>query len=240
MNLLLLSSQATLQILSARDPRLEHVRGVLRLGPGDSFDVGAENGPRGRATILSANRESLEVTVKWGDHPPPPAPIDLLVALPRPATARKIIMDATTLGVRSIHFFTSGKSDPAYAHSRFWTAGGWEEARRLGAEQAFSTWLPRTILHGSMSAALGACNPEQQERWALDVYEGSQRMGNLPPQKAESVILAFGPERGWNATDRTALRAAQFTLCSMGERVLRLETAVAAGLALILARQGVL
>jgi RsmE family RNA methyltransferase len=47
-----------------------------------------------------------------------------------------------------------------------------------------------------------------------------------------ALTLAFGPERGWGPADRAALRAAGFTLCSLGERVLRLETAVTAALAL--------
>src|SRR5690554_4784254 len=117
MNLLLLREVVDEAVLPAWDPRWEHVRGVLQLKAGDVIDDGAENGPRGRATVVRANRDEAVFRIVWGELPPSPAPIDLLVALPRPATARKIVMEATTLGVRSLCFFSSGKTDPAFARS---------------------------------------------------------------------------------------------------------------------------
>ncbi|HKB91619.1 MAG TPA: RsmE family RNA methyltransferase, partial [Opitutaceae bacterium] len=43
---------------------------------------------------------------------------------------------------------------------------------------------------------------------------------------------AFGPERGWSATERTLLRAHRFTLAHLGTRVLRTETACVVALSL--------
>ena len=54
----------------------------------------------------------------------------------------------------------------------------------------------------------------------------------FPPSLPCPLVLALGPERGWGPADRSALRASGFTLCSLGARVLRLETAVTAALAL--------
>lgn len=241
MNLLLLPDLAEEAVLSARDPRLEHVRGVLRLQVGDGFDVGAENGPLGRATILRIDREAVVLRLAWGERPPPPPPpIDLLVALPRPATARKIVMEATTLGVRSLRFFPGGKSDPAFAKSRFWTDQGWREARRLGAEQAFTTWLPPVTLATGMAETLSELPPHGL-RMAPDVYEATASLNNvLAGIDTGGTALAIGPERGWNATDRALLRAQGFTLCSLGNRVLRVETATTVSIALVLARLGAL
>ncbi|MFI5337188.1 MAG: RsmE family RNA methyltransferase [Opitutales bacterium] len=50
--------------------------------------------------------------------------------------------------------------------------------------------------------------------------------------------MAFGPERGWSADERRQLRAAGFTFAHLGSRVLRLETAVVAALAVLKARRG--
>ena len=47
-----------------------------------------------------------------------------------------------------------------------------------------------------------------------------------------SLVMALGPERGWGPADREALRAAGFTLVHLGTRVLRVETAVVAALAI--------
>jgi RsmE family RNA methyltransferase len=54
------------------------------------------------------------------------------------------------------------------------------------------------------------------------------------------VIAAVGNERGWTDNERAVLKKAGFTLCGIGERVLRTETACAAAVALILSALEVL
>jgi RsmE family RNA methyltransferase len=79
-------------------------------------------------------------------------------------------------------------------------------------------------------------------RLALDNYEAAMPLraalcGTVTDPMApgiKPVLLAFGPERGWGPADRSVLRASNFTLCSLGPRVLRLETAVTAALSLVL------
>lgn len=240
MNLLLFPAPQDRYTLDSRDARLEHVRGVLRMGVGDCLDVGAINGPRGKATIVAADRDTVELEVVWHEMPPPPLPIDLLIAIPRPATAKKILTEATTLGARSLHFFTSEKSDPAYARSRLWIGDGWREALRLGAEQAFTTHLPTTTLHPNLETALLALSPETPCRLAPDVYEASVPLSTVGVNPESGAVLAIGPERGWGKRDRERLRAADFTLCSLGQRVLRVETATIVALTLLLAKLGAL
>jgi RsmE family RNA methyltransferase len=230
-NLLLLDAVTPTLRLAADDPRLEHVRGVLRARVGDTLCVGAVNGPRGEATVTASDAQGLALQVQWEEQAPPPPPaLDLLIGLPRPATARKILTEAATLGVRSLRFVATAKTDPAYARSQLWQAGGWEPALRLGAEQAFTTRLPEVFAPEPLEAALARLAPSVS-RLALDVYEADRRLGEALPT-APPVVLALGPERGWGAADRVALRAAGCELVHLGERVLRVETAVTVALAL--------
>jgi len=235
MNLILFSEQADRYTLDPGDPRFDHVRGVLRARPGDRFMVGVVNGPRGDATVTELHERSLEIAVTWDAEPMrPPPPMHLLLAIPRPATARKVLFDATTLGVRHFHFFQAEKSDPAYARSGLWTSDEWRRQVWLGAEQAFSTHLPKLDLADDLTSALETL-PSGGTRLALDVYEGARSLAGAPVSTLPA-ILALGGERGWSARERDLLRGAGFTLCSLGQRVLRVETAATAALALILAQ----
>lgn len=231
MNIILFPTRADRYQLAARDPRLEHVRGVLRLGAGDQFAIGVVDGPTGKATILRCDRDELEIAAVWGEEPPALPPVRLLVGLPRPATARKVLTEATSLGVARIDFFAAARSDPAYARSSLWRDDAWRSACILGAEQACTTRLPEVQCHAALAAALAATAPGAT-RIALDVYEGTRRLAPCA-RIAVPVAIAFGPERGWTAPERRQLRAAGFTLQHLGPRVLRLETAVTAALALV-------
>ena len=55
---------------------------------------------------------------------------------------------------------------------------------------------------------------------------------------APDIVPPLGPERGWSARDRNALRSAGFTLVHLGPRVLRAETATVAAVAILKARLG--
>lgn len=237
MNRILFEERAPAYVLDPKDPRFEHVRGVLRMKAGDCFDVGVINGPVGKARISGLSEAGLSVDVEWGSRPELPPAIHLLVGMCRPATARKILTTGPTLGLRELTFTPCGRSDPAYARASLWQAGEWRVRLIEGVEQAFDTYLPPLHLPASLAAALARL-PAGASRLALDVYEGSQPLSAAAIQAGGPVVLAVGPERGWNATDRALLREAGFRMVALNERVLRVETAVVVGLALLLNRLG--
>lgn len=240
MNLVLFEPGELDAPLPAADPRAQHILKVLRRAPGDAFVAGLVDGPSGVATLLAidAATGALALEFRAEGAPPPLPPIALLLGLPRPQTARDILRDAATLGAARIHFVATERADPNYASATLWTSGEWRRHLLAGAAQACDTRLPRVSWTGDLAAAL-ACLPARADatRIALDNYEATAPLGaEIPKAKSQTpaggLVLALGPERGWGPRDRDALRAAGFTLCSLGERVLRLETAVVAALTL--------
>lgn len=207
---------------------------------GDTFDVGVVNGCCGRATVEELSRTSLRIRVEWGAAPPLPPPAYLLVGMCRPATARKILTTAPTLGVRGILFAGTGRSDPAYADSRLWQSGEYQDLLIKGTEQAFDTHVPELLVCGSLRDAFEQLPHPSMKLLALDVYEGARSLSSVELQATQPVCLAVGPERGWNANDRKTLNAAGFELVALNQRVLRVETAVTVGLTLVLSAMGVL
>ena len=231
-NLILFEAAEIEQPLPRTDRRARHVLDVLRRQPGDSFDVGLVNGPRGKATLLRLDEAALDLSFSWEKDAPPVEPITLIVGLPRPQTARDILRDATTLGVGALHFVATDKGDPNYAQSTLWSSGEWRRHVLAGAEQAFTTRLPE-VTHGlALDHILGRL-PGGATRLALDNYEAPAALGACPLPAGELVVLAVGGERGWSEPDRAALRRHGFRLAHLGQRVLRTETACTVGLTIV-------
>lgn len=239
MNLLLFTRAELASALPAADPRARHLRTVLRRAVGEEFDLGVIDGPRGKGRITALPADgSVAFSAALGAEPPPLPPLHLVLGLPRPQTARKILQECTALGVGALHFVSTGRADPNYAQSTLWTSGEWREHLVEGAQQAFCTRLP-AVASGRPLAATLAELPTDALRLALDNYEATAGLADvaLPPH-APSAVLALGPERGWDQSDRAALRAAGFTLVHLGPRVLRAETATVAAVAILKARLG--
>lgn len=241
MNLILFEPDELARPLPHGDRRAEHILRVLRRAPGDTFDVGQINGPRGKATLVHVDASALTLAFAWGSPPPPPTPITLIIGLPRPQTARDILRDATTLGARALHFVATEKSEPSYAQSTLWSSGEWRRHLVTGAEQAFDTRLPE-VTHGrALAEVLAALStPAGRTRLALDNYESPAALGACQPSHDAPLVLAIGGERGWSARDRAELRAQAFHFAHLGPRVLRTETAVTAALAIVRAKLGLM
>ena len=253
MNLILFAPAETAAPLPRADLRALHILRVLRRRIGDTFDCGLVNGPRGKATVTALDPQTLTLAFAWDASPPlPPAPITLVLGLPRPQTARDILRDATSLGVAELHFVTTEKGDPNYARSTLWSSGEWRRHLVIGAEQAFDTHLP-VVTHGRpLSEILVALRPAvtadappattgaAANRLVLDNYESPAALSKCNLLGYKPVVVAFGPERGWSAAERDLFRGHAFTFAHLGPRVLRTETAVIAALALIRAKLGLL
>jgi RsmE family RNA methyltransferase len=238
MNLILFERGEIALPLALADPRAKHIRDVLGRGVGGTFDCGIIDGSRGKGTVAAQESDQMLLQFVWSEPPPPLDPVSLLVGLPRPQTVRKILGEATSMGVARIIFFRAERSEPSYADSTLWSSG---EVRRhliAGAAQAFCTRLPEVVLVSGLDDAC-ALVASAVTRLALDNYEAVAPLSKTACSGTPAA-LAIGAERGWSSGERARLRAAGFSLAHLGPRVLRTETACVAGLAIAKARLGLI
>ena len=232
MNLILFDTPFETVQLTADDPRAKHIRDTLRAEIGTLVFLGFANGPRARARVVDLPTDgSVALEVVGTEDPPAPLPIHLLIGLPRPHSARKVLFEAACLGVRRIDFFEAERGEPSYARSSLWTTDEWRDRLRLGLEQSFATQVPEVAVYPDLQTALNTYY-EIPTRIALDNYEADTSLQNSLPKSADATACALGPERGWSPNERDALRRNGWQLAHLGPRVLRVETAVIAAISI--------
>ena len=222
--------------LEGKDSRAQHIHKVLRAGIGDLIFIGFVNGPRARAKLTAIGPDgSVELKVIGTESGPSLLPIVLMVGLPRPHTARRILFEAASLGVAAMHFFVADHSEPSYAKSRLWQTDEWYDRILRGTEQAFRTYLPMVAMHEDMESAITA-QDSSALHLALDNYEADDAISQFLPDVCSSVVVALGPERGWSANERSIFRNNGWKLAYLGPNVLRSETACVATVAAVATR----
>lgn len=235
MNLILLEPSDFIdsQRVELRDRRLQHLLQVHNAQVGQSLRVGLLNGATGEAILeqLNANNAQLQVTLS---HPPPAKlPLTLLLALPRPKMLKRILQTCASMGVPRIILLNSFRVEKSFWQTPFLQPDAIREQLMLGLEQARDTVLPEVILEKRFK-------PFVEDRLA-DLSQGSLKLvahpGDYPscPRALSPddtpVTLAIGPEGGWIAYEVDKLREQGFQPVQLGERILRVETAVTALLA---------
>jgi RsmE family RNA methyltransferase len=231
-NLVLITAPEAESGLSPEDSRTRHLRETVGLSVGGTFHVGVENGLRGIATI-SGLTPRLTFAVDWEKSPQLRLPLTVLIGLPRPQTAKKVLHDLASLGAARIIFFESEKGDPGYLTSSLWKDGEWREHVLKGTEQACSTLVPEVARVTSLTEAVALIDGAAW-KLALDPYEAAGAPELSTP--AHAAVLAIGPERGFAEGERATLRQAGFAFAHLGDRILRVEAAALVGGALMLAQ----
>jgi len=234
MNIILFESCEVDEPFRRDDPRVNHILTVLRREIGDATDVGIVNGPRGKAILRSLNEHEVGFDFTWGEAPSALLPIDLIVGLSRPQTSRKLLQEATSLGVRSLYFAATTRAEPSYASSKLWTTDEWKRLVRAGVEQAFSTRFPAVKFGVSLSDCIESTKSAGR-RICLDNYEATTGLWETTDE-TQSVVLAVGSERGWTENERELFRENGFALAHLGDRPLRTETAAIASISIVSAQ----
>ncbi len=232
MNLILFDDVFRTIRLEGTDKRALHIRKVLRAEVGTLIFLGFVNGARARARVMElAGDGSVQLEVIGTESAPKCLPLTLLVGLPRPHTAKRILFQAASMGVGRIYFFEAERGEPSYAQSNLWLSEAWKEHLWLGVEQSFATCLPDVAVYPDLQTALSELF-EISARVALDNYEATGGLGEVLSSKVPSCALALGAERGWSPGERAALRKNGWKIAHLGSRVLRVETAVTAAVAI--------
>ena len=224
MNLILLFDDDFLDDTRVRltGRRLEHVTGVHRAKVDDELTVGVAGGRIGRGRVTRLD-DALEMEIALDRDPPPPLPLTLILAVPRPKVLNRVIAGATSLGVKRILLTNAWRVEKSYWKSPRMSDDNLRAQAILGLEQARDTILP-------VIEQRRLFRPFIEE----ETFEGRKLVAHpvaareCPRDVREPITLAIGPEGGFIASEIESLERAGFERVSMGERILRVETVVAA------------
>ena len=210
--------------------RHRHVREILRSQVGESLAVGRIGGLLGRGVIVALDADALELEVVLEIEPPSPLPVTLALALPRPPSLRKVLQQATALGVKHFVLFASARVEKSYWQSTGLAEDKLRDQLLLGLEQAVDTVVPRIELARSFRPFV----EDELARFSktapiIVAHPGpAAKLASFPKGPA---MLVVGPEGGLQDHELERLDAVGAQRCGLGPRILRVETAVVALLA---------
>lgn len=236
MNLLLLSAEDFIapDMVRVADRRHRHLLEILRAGPGQPLRAGLLNGKLGSAQVVAQSAEQTTLRVALTELPPPPAPLTLLLALPRPKALRRLLQGVTAFGIKRIVLLNTARVDKSYWQSPFLAPVVLHEQLLLGLEQARDTLLPEVLLCPRFRPFVEDQLP-QLAAASLRLVAHPTSALPCPSAVAGAVTLAVGPEGGFVPFEVDQLTAQGFTAVHLGARPLRVETAVPALLGRLLA-----
>lgn len=232
MNLLLLDDAdfvAADRVL-LRDRRLTHLHEVHRAESGDSLRVGRLGGLMGEGRLLSLSRDEAQLQVSFTQAPPVKLPLTLLLALPRPKMLRRVLQTVAAMGVPRLVLLNSYRVEKSFWQTPFLEPAAIREQLVLGLEQARDTVLPEVTIEKRFKPFVEDRLPALAAG-SLGLIGHPGPWPDCPRAVKQAVTLAIGPEGGWIPYEVEKLREAGLAPVQLGERILRVETAVTALLA---------
>lgn len=232
MNLLLLEEAdfVTADRVVLRDRRFIHMQDVHRVEVGDSLRVGRIDGLMGRAEVVRLEEHEAELSVTLDQPPPAKLPLTLILALPRPKMLRRVFQTLATMGVGKVVLVNSYRVEKSFWQTPFLEPAAIREQLILGLEQARDTVLPEVIIEKRFKPFVEDRLPSMTEG-TLGLVGHPGDYPPCPRHLDEAVTLAIGPEGGWIPYEVDLLGKAGLQPVQLGERILRVETAVAVLLA---------
>ena len=244
MNICLFKSEEIKNSLKKNDERAKHIIKVLHKKEGDTFDAGIIGGAAGIATITSISEDG---EISFSFEPKTAGkklyPLTLIIGFPRPIQLRRLLRDVAGLGVQKVILCGTDLTEKSYLESNVVSDGSAYQMLLDGTAQAASTHVPLLEVAKSLDQVLKTSSSEWEmaSKIALDNRRASSSLHDfLAHESAHSVIAAIGSERGWTERERDLLESADFSLCSMGSRILRTETAATVASSIILDAMGFL
>ncbi len=208
--------------------RHEHIRGVLKAEIGDALRVGLLDGLRGSGTVVKLSDEHTHLQVDLVESPLPRHPCDLILALPRPKTLRRVFRTAAEMGVAHLYLINSARVEKSYWQSPLLQPDRIKEALTAGLERAGDTALPQVHLHSRFKPFI-----EDQ----LPGLIGSSACWIAHPGAHEALatqsgvgLIMLGPEGGLVPYEVELAQSMGAQPVRLSDRILSVDTAVTAAL----------
>lgn len=209
-----------------RGRRLKHLHEVHRAAVGDHLRVGRLGGAMGEGRLLRLDSEAAEIAIESLDQAPPAKlPVTLLLALPRPKMLKRTLQTVASMGVPHLVLLNSYRVEKSFWQTPFLEPAEIREQLILGLEQARDTVLPEVTIEKRFKPFVEDRLP-QLAAGSLGLVGHPGDYPPCPRAVDGAVTLAIGPEGGWIPYEVDRLHEAGLSPVQLGERILRVETAV--------------
>lgn len=211
------------------DDESRHVK-VRRIDVGTVIGLRNGEGVVAEGTLVRLSKQGAQVEVSYVGHVAPPSPLHLLVPVADRDRLLWLAEKAAELACTSWRPVLWKRSRSVSPRGEGVTFQAKVRARMQGAlAQSHGAWLPQLFPEATTDRAIQAA-PEGT-RLVLDA-SGVSMAGRGAPALPSPVVIAVGPEGGFEDDELDALHAAGFVSVGLGETILRFETAavVAAGI----------
>jgi 16S rRNA (uracil1498-N3)-methyltransferase len=204
---------------------------------------------QGRIEKIDSRIQEFEILVEDLHRLPRPQPLELIIALPRAGLFDTIIQKAVELGVTRIVPLLSERSQIRLSRpsERERKMVHWEGIAIASCKQSGNPYKPVIELPVALQDLL----PENGADFECLLLHPDKEMADddsrlaggpvsldtiLLDEQDQPTRLAFGPEGGFSKAEIEFFLARGYRMAGLGQRILRLETAVVAALVLIQAR----
>jgi 16S rRNA (uracil1498-N3)-methyltransferase len=213
-------------------PHAEHLSRVLRARVGQQFDISTGNEVRcGRITSISPERVEFEL----GDALPSANSLQVTLALSifRFDRMEWAIEKCTELGAWRIIPVIARRTEAHLAAAATKRVERWQRIARQAAEQSRQISAPEISSPTKLKDAVAL--PGSTRIVLSESEEQTTLKEALKSSSSSDVVLAFGPEGGWTDAELEMFRNAGWTSASLGNTILRAETAAIAATAIVVA-----
>lgn len=238
MNLVLIdSAELAGHSVTFADARAVHLRKVLKVAVGQTVRIGRIDGPLGVGTVQAISADGVELRCAFEPDLPPPPRVDVLLALPRPKVMRRLWAQLAALGVGQVILTNAEKVERDYFDSHVLEPEGYRPLLIEGLQQARDTRVPRVSIHKRFKVLieddLDTLCPSSRRIVAHPAAEASLFDAASGIARDQRVLVAIGPEGGWNDFELGLLDAHGFVRAGIGPRTLTTTTACVAILTLV-------
>ena len=209
----------------------EHLSRVLRAQVGQKFDVVAGDEVRkGSITRIDRDRVEFELgeVVQVSSSPQ----ITLALSVFKFDRMEWAIEKCTELGVARIIPVIAGRTECHLAAAAPKRVERWQRIVRQAAEQSRRSSIPDVSQPIKLEDALALPG---STRILLSESEQHLMLKDALQPAVLDLVLALGPEGGWTEAELDEFRGAKWISASLGNTILRAETAAIAALAVALA-----
>lgn len=222
-----------------RGKNAEHIK-VLRLRVGEELTVCDGNGTDYKCALLRSDKDEAAAKLLSVEKCPaePSVYVKILCGLPKGDKTDYIIQKSVEAGASEIIFFDSDRviARPETAEKKL---ERWQRISEEAAKQCGRGIIPELKWCESFEDALNEANKTEL---GLFMYEAGERE-TLPSalsgsEKIKTAAIVTGPEGGFEKDEADKARKAGLHVCSMGERILRCETAPIVALTALMYESG--